>query len=71
MFILWSIAVVSFESTGGSGSTIQVTESDGSLEVDLIFSKPVDVNITVFLLATNITATGLHNTYILCINNYT
>ena len=62
--ILLSIAVISFELTGGSGSTIQVTESDGSLEVTLALSRQwtggrfVDF-LTSYIVATEITATGL------------
>ena len=62
--ILLSIVVISFELTGGSGSTIQVTESDGSLEVTIALSRPwtgvtfVD-SLTVYIMATEITATGL------------
>ena len=53
--------MVSFELTGESGSTIQVTESAGSLQVVLVLSKPVSTNVTIFVVATNITATGLQN----------
>jgi len=35
IFISLFIAVVSFESTGGSGDTIQVSENAGALEVVL------------------------------------
>ena len=55
--------MVSFESTGGSDSTIQVSESAGSLQVVLVLSKPVDQQVTVFVIATDITATGLLNVF--------
>ena len=55
--------MVSFESTGGSVSTIQVSESAGSLEVVLVLSKPVDQQVTVFVIATDGTATGLLNVF--------
>ena len=70
IFISLSTAMVSFESTDGSGSTIQVTESDGSLEVVLVLSKPVNVEVTVFVVATNVTATGLHDLFCIFNNNY-
>ena len=51
--------MVSFELTDGSGSTVQVKESVGSLEVDLVLSKPVDQEVNVSVIVTGITATGL------------
>ena len=55
--------MVSFESTGGSVSTIQVSESAGSLQVVLVLSKPVDQQVTVFVIASDITAAGLLNVF--------
>ena len=57
--MLLSIAVVSFETNGGSGVTIVVWESAGSLLVVLVLSKAVDEQVSVFVIATNITARGL------------
>jgi len=51
--------VVSFESTGGSSSTIQVSESAGTLQVVLVLSKAVDQPANVTVVSTGITATGL------------
>ena len=60
--------MVSFETNGGSGATITISESAGPLEVVLVLSKPVDEEVTVFVIATDITATGLldfvHNNFI-------
>ena len=53
--------MVSFKSTDGPGSTIQVSESDGSLVVVLVLSKAVGEQVSVFVIATNITARGLLN----------
>ena len=55
--------MVSFESTGRSVSTIQVSESAGSLQVVLVLSKPVDQQVTVFVIATDISAAGLLNVF--------
>ena len=60
-FISLPIAVVSFESDDGSGITLAVTESDGSLEVVLVLSKPVGEDVTVNVVATSKTAVGLLN----------
>ena len=54
-----SVALVSFESTGGSGVSIQVSESAGPLVVVLVLSEAVDEQVTVFVIATPITARGL------------
>ena len=62
-FISLPIAVVSFESDDGSGITLAVTESDGSLEVVLVLSKPVGDDVTVNVVATAMTATGLLNVF--------
>ena len=62
-FISLPIAVVSFESDDGSGITLAVTESDGSLEVVLVLSKPVGEAVTVNVIATAMTATGLLNVF--------
>ena len=64
MYLVTYIAVVSFESIGGSDFTIQVSESNGSLQVVLVLNKPVDQQVTVFVIASNLTATGLLNLYI-------
>ena len=58
-FISLPIAVVSFESDDGSGITLTVTESDSSLEVVLVLSKPVGEAVTVNVVATAMTTTGL------------
>ena len=65
-----SVAVVSFEANGGSGVTIAISESAGLLVVVLVFSQAVDETVSVFVIATPITARGLL-TYIIimCINN--
>ena len=57
--MLLSVAVVSFEITGGSRVTIQVSESAGPLVVVLVLSEAVDEQVTVFVNATGITARGL------------
>ena len=54
-----SAAVVSFKLNGGSSYTVQVTENDGSLEVDIVLSKPVDQEVYISVLATGLTAIGL------------
>ena len=63
VFISLPIAVVSFESDDGSGITLALTESDGSLEVVLVLSKPVGEAVTVNVVATAMTATGLLNVF--------
>ena len=55
--------MVSFESDDGSGITLAVTESDASLEVVLVLSKPVGEDVTVNVVATAMTATGLLNVF--------
>ena len=55
--------LVSFESYDGSGNILAVTESDGSLEVVLILSNPVGKNVTVNVVTTAMTATGLLNVF--------
>ena len=55
-----SVAVVSIETTsGGSGVTIAVSESAGPLVVVLVLSEAVDEEVSVFVIATPITARGL------------
>ena len=53
------VAMVLIELPGESDFTMQVTESDGMLEVDLVLSKPVNQEVNVSLVATGLTATGL------------
>ena len=55
--------MVSFESTGGSDTTIQVLETAGSLQVVIVLSKPINQQVTVFVIATDISATGLLNVF--------
>ena len=60
-----SVAVVSFETTsGGSGVTIAVSENAGPLVVVLLLSKAVDEEVSVFVIARNITARGLLTYYV-------
>ena len=54
---LFSAAMVLFELNGKF--TMQVTESDGSLEVGLVLSKPVSQEVNVSVVASGLTATGL------------
>ncbi len=56
-----SVAVVSFETNGGSGVTIVISESAGSLVVVLVLSEAVGEEVSVFVIATNVTARGLLN----------
>ena len=56
-----SVAVVSFEINGGSGVTLTVSESAGSLVVVLVLSKAVGKEVSVFVTATGTTARGLLN----------
>ena len=55
------VAVVLFESTGESNSAIQVLESTGSLQVVLVLSKAINQQVSVMVVSTGITATGLLN----------
>ena len=55
--------MVSFESDDGSGLALEVIESGGSQEVFLVLSKPVYEAVTVNVVATDITATGLLNVF--------
>ena len=55
--------MVSFESDDGSGLTLEIIESGGSLEVFLVLSKSVDEAVTVNVVAIDITATGLLNVF--------
>ena len=67
--MLLCVAMVSFETNGGSGVTIAVSESAGPLVVVLVLSKAVDEQVSVFVIATNMTARGLLNLIIImCIN---
>ena len=60
-----SVAVVSFETTnGGSGVTIAVSENAGPLVVVLVLSEAVDEEVSVFVIATPITARGLLTYYV-------
>ena len=60
-----SVAVVSFEATnGGSGVAIVISESGGPLVVVLVLSEAVDEEISVFVIATNVTARGLLTYYV-------
>ena len=55
-----SVAVVSFETTNrGSGVTIVISENEGPLVVVLVLSEAVDEAVSVFVIATPITARGL------------
>ena len=56
-----SVAVVSFETNGGSGVTIVISESAGSLVVVLVLSEAVGEEVSVFVLATGTSARGLLN----------
>ena len=56
-----SVAVVSFETNGGSGVTLRVSESAGSLVVVLVLSEAVGEEVSVFVIATGTTARGLLN----------
>ena len=60
------VAVVSFEpiTNGGSGATIAVSESAGPLVIVLVLSKAVDEEVSVFVIATPITARGLLTYYV-------
>ena len=65
--------MVFLESDDGSGITIAVTESDGSLEIILVLNKPVGVDVITCrkcTIATAITATGLLNVFGTYINNH-
>ncbi len=56
-----SVAVVSFDTNGGSGVTIVISESAGPLVVVLVLSEAVVEEVTVFVIATGTTARGLLN----------
>ena len=55
--------MVSFESDDGSGLALEIIESGGSLEVFLVLSKPVGEAVTVNVVVTDMTATGLLNVF--------
>ena len=60
-----SVAVASFEITnGGSEVTIAISESEGPLVVVLVLSKAVDEQVSISVIATNITARGLLTYYV-------
>ena len=50
--------MISFESIIRSHSTIQVLESESSVQVTLVLSKALDKQISVIVSSTGITATG-------------
>ena len=60
-----SVAVISFEArNGGSGVTVVISESAGPLVIVLVLSEAVDEEVSVFVIATPITARGLLTFYV-------